>query len=573
MLGQLEDPSSFRIHTRAECPKSVFAINSVRSATLGKHKMATICIGDTEKWRIGTTGCTPAFTRPPIVETETSTETSTETVPVEDCDDDIHIRTDIDISNHAVTPLDYLNDDHYRGLIVHKGKDGVRYVRRFMIEYLEAHGYVYDYTNNLYIWNQSIYERTYDNDIVDSMYRVLGKVSDLELTRSQVLDTVAQFQSVRRPDMLNHDGNERSFRLPVADYDGYNIVPFLNGWYNVDTDRLLPPHPGYWYTHMSGATYNPRILQHPVEEVYKNIIPDDQTRTFFFEMLGFIIFSNRLDVPSIFLIYGPGETGKTALQKVIERCAGESNVSHLNLAQISGEFMIEGLIDKTLNVCGETGCGSSSSLSPADGERLKQLSEGQMIMINRKHRTPIPFENQAKLLFVSNSVPYFGDTSSGLQRRLYIIPCRQKQNWEDQIYDKLLEEDAVSWAVNMALRAYLRFDKRGRVFEISDEMKKEHRHYTAIINPIFEFVRDYLDIEDNVFGSAFVEAVRDGLDGKFTHSLYEDFKQWAMSTDTRTSSESKFKEKIHNEFNMEIKTEHVMIGGLRTRRPKFVKHV
>lgn len=82
-----------------------------------------------------------------------------------------------------------------------------------------------------------------------------------------------------------------------------------------------------------------------------------------------------MNPPAIFLLYGPGNTGKTALHQMIARVVGEQNVSTLGLSQITSRFGTAELNGKLLNVCGETG-GASRRQTGVDGELLKKLTDG-----------------------------------------------------------------------------------------------------------------------------------------------------------------------------------------------------
>ena len=98
-----------------------------------------------------------------------------------------------------------------------------------------------------------------------------------------------------------------------SDYNG-NLVPFNNGLYNIDEDILLPYTEFIFQTTIFNCRYDPSIRSHPVEDIYKRIIPDEKTLNFFYEAVGYTLFHKGMNPPSVFLIYGPGNTGKSALR-------------------------------------------------------------------------------------------------------------------------------------------------------------------------------------------------------------------------------------------------------------------
>ena len=183
-------------------------------------------------------------------------------------------------------------------------------------------------------------------------------------------------------------------------------------------------------------------------------------------------------------------------------------------------------------------------ISKTDGELLKKLSDGQTITVQRKNKDPYEITNSAKLWFVSNTLPDFGDTSSGLLRRLYIIPCRVPQNWEDQIYDKMQEPDAISWLVNKAMDGYIRFLNRGSKFAVSDEMRRENKSYKALDN-----IMDYFDQR---FNTTEPLIIADKLEGEYLTSIYDDYRSYTADGGGKAFSKRKFLERIRNEISVDI---------------------
>lgn len=334
---------------------------------------------------------------------------------------------------------------------------------------------------------------------------------------------------------------------PIVDMSEYDeaeyLVPFYNGLYDIINDKLLPYSPYLFITYQLQVTYRPRIVDHPVESIYRGIIPDERTRQFFYQMVGYTLFSPKMLTPAIFLIYGGGNTGKTALQDAVSRLLGDRH-SSLTLPQMSAEFYLPQLEGKLVNFCGETGDRSSKE-TKADGELLKKLSEGQQITVNQKYVKPYQFTNVAKLWFVSNTLPDFGDTSSGLKRRLYVMPCRQTQDWNAQIKMPMQEDLAESWLVNKCLDGFRRFLAQGMKFTISDEMRAEMNYYAEQDN-----IDDFLS---TVFETTDKNTLIQLIDGKYTSELYGMYSEYVNATGGKPYGRRKFTERIRNEFDFEMK--------------------
>ena len=466
------------------------------------------------------------------------------------------IRTDIDVSTRrADVPI--LTPEQF-GVVTYGENGKASLDKNALVDYLKTMRIVFD-GQSTYIFDGCIYRPINKDDLERIIYTEVRRCYNSPfLSRTAVADVIAMLRvtstwaDVEVPEEFDSDGR----------YDG-TLIPFQNGLYNTDTDELLPFTPFLFITRQLNIFYDPSVQHHDVESVYARILPDRDTREFFFQMVGFTLFSDVLAPSAIFLIYGPGNTGKSALQEAVITAAGRENVSTLDLAQLSGEFTAAELSGKIMNVCGETGSGQSMGVSKSDGELLKRLSDGQVVTLQRKYGQPFECRNTAKLWFVTNTLPDFGDTSSGLYRRLHIIPCRVAQRWEDQIYSKMQEETAITWLANQALRAYLRFIRDGRTFTESREMRRELSNY-RIQEPLMDFLEDYFGTTDQV-------RVAKGLHDMEVRDLYDAYKVYTTDTGGKPLSQRRFAEKIRNEFRLVTeKTRSVQTNGRPTNVTRFV---
>lgn len=465
------------------------------------------------------------------------------------------IRTDISIErivcNTAVSPLDF-------NIVSNSGKLTIE--RNEIVRYLKAKRVIYIGTVP-YIFDGCTYKQKDSNDVARLIYEAVDAFGypNLFVTGTMIKDIAAKLQAVSMP----HD-------IPIPEgwdeeglYNPSEIIPFDNGLYNYVHDEFLRFSPNVFINYQLEATYDPKITQHPVEEFYKKILPDSETRRFFYEMVGYSLFSDQMFPPAIFVIYGPGHTGKSALQRAVMALAGWQNISSLDLYQLSGEFTTIQLIGKLINICGETGSKQSRFDANIDGELLKRLSDGQPITVQHKFGKPFEICNTAKLWFVTNTIPDFGDTSSGIYRRVYIIPCRHEQKDSDRLYDKLTEPTAVSWLANKALAGYRDFLNNGRQFHVSSECLIESRAYKK---------QDaLLDFLDEFFGTTLRSQLPAKLDGWLVSDLYNEYKDSCIRGGGKPMSSRKFSEKIRNEFSVNTVATHTYkADGSPTTKMQFV---
>lgn len=354
----------------------------------------------------------------------------------------------------------------------------------------------------------------------------------------------------------------------LADYDSpnYPLIAFENGILNLDTNELLPFTPMIDMTNFLHANYDPNVTDAPARAVLENIIPNPQTLDFIFEMIGYILFDRTMSPPAIFVLYGPGETGKSAIANVIATILGDDCVTAMGMKQLTSRFGPASLEGKMLNICGETGS-ESAKTTGFDGELLKKMSSGERITVEEKNQKQHEIYNTAKVLFCTNSVPDFADDSSGLFRRLCIVPCRQPQDSKARIYDKLTDPQSRSWIINKSLSAY-RVLCATKVFTLSPQMKAELEQFKSQ-NSLLDFVQIMFGTTDR---GVVADAIVNDNELCYTVNLYSAYQEFSHASLNQPMSRKKFVEKIRNEFNLEIKKEGIYFpDGKHTTRDRYVK--
>lgn len=471
--------------------------------------------------------------------------------------DSIVLRTDIR-TDTRIYQVDVESPEGF-GIIAYAQNGSPKLDRTRLVDYLRTMRIVSD-GNRIYMFDGRAYMPISEDYLAGLIEDIVGRCPGAPfITRSTRADIIA---SVRVRNTFDRMDIPEAFWEDERYQSDYPLIPFQNGLYNIDRDELEPFTPFIPITHVLGAYYQPAVTTHPVEDIYKGILPDDATREAFYELVGYSVYSESMAPPAIITIYGPGNTGKTALQEAMSVLAGRENVSNLDIGQIGEGFLTAELCGKLVNISGETGSGTKGGITKSDGELLKRLSDGQSVKVQRKYSQPFDLENHAKLWFVTNTLPDFGDTSSGLHRRLRIIPCRQAQRWEDQIYSRMQEESAISWLANRCLVAYLRFLRRGSRFLDPEQMKVEQDAFRTQ-EPLLDFLEDYC-------GSLDPKTIVQFLDEVDVRDAYASYQSFVLQTGGKPWSMRRFSERIRNEFRLTTyKTRGVQEDGRPTTVARF----
>src|SRR5262249_10229287 len=133
--------------------------------------------------------------------------------------------------------------------------------------------------------------------------------------------------------------------------------------------------------------------------------------------------------PQKFLVMsGEGDNGMSVLCKAIEAMLGPDNVSHVPLEKFAGEFHLTETIGKLLNLNAEIG-----EIDRTAEWTLKSFTSGDTMTCNRKGRSMVSAVPTARLMFATNNPPRFVDKSSGIWRRLLLMPFRVQVAAKDQV--------------------------------------------------------------------------------------------------------------------------------------------
>jgi phage/plasmid-associated DNA primase len=148
--------------------------------------------------------------------------------------------------------------------------------------------------------------------------------------------------------------------------------------------------------------------------------PDDFT--VMRKMFGLLILG-RNRPQRIFVIIGPGNTGKTTTGLVAEGMIGQENCAELRTAQLDSRFELARLVDKTLVFGPDV---SSNFLMAKGAHRLKSIVGGDPLIAERKNSNePFPFKGDLNALITANEdllVRLHGDFDrTAWERRLCLI--------------------------------------------------------------------------------------------------------------------------------------------------------
>jgi len=321
---------------------------------------------------------------------------------------------------------------------------------------------------------------------------------------------------------------------PVEEY----VINVKNGRLDLRTGELHPHTPEAYDFQQVNAVYDPTVYYEPIDRMLMRVFCGDyQLFKLFEEMLGYCLIKN-CRMQKIFIMFGDGNNGKSTLLRMICAFIGEGNYSTLSLQDLETTFRPAELENKLVNLGDDI-----PATTIKDSSRLKSISSGERITVERKNKDPFILKNYATLIFTTNKMPPVNDKSFGFYRRLILIPLDAKFSNTDPDYDpdisqKVVSEEARSYLLNMAVRGLRRLLKKG--FTKSEKVEKAIRTYQVQSSHALTWL-----VENDI--------TEEYLLSKHTGELYAEFKTWCEQEGVENiPRQQTFTMDIQKEFDFQL---------------------
>lgn len=191
-----------------------------------------------------------------------------------------------------------------------------------------------------------------------------------------------------------------------------------NGLLEWRTGDLKPWDPSTYSTIKLPVDWNPGAKDsagyEKWEEVLAQWVPDEETRLFLQEYLGYCLLPECGFRTGVFL-YGGSSNGKSLFLDVVAKLF-EGYISFTPLHWVAERFETAVLMDKLVNVCGDI-----DSTYMSETSTLKALIAGDPIRGEFKHGKTFHFFPVSRLIFSANTLPKSSDKTGGWYSRWKFI--------------------------------------------------------------------------------------------------------------------------------------------------------
>ena len=282
-------------------------------------------------------------------------------------------------------------------------------------------------------------------------------------------------------------------KVEMIDPSEFNrtYYPFANVTLDTATADIVEHSPSYLTTMGSNVAYESTAECPVFEKFLTQVFEDGDTVKFVQEWFGYTLYSGH-KANSLLIGVGSGANGKSTLFDVLAQLVGLSNVASVPLSNFNSEFGLEPLIGMKLNLATESDADAFKT------GKLKALTAGEAISVNRKNKTEITIILPTKFVFLVNELPILSDSSLGFERRLIILPFNQTFTPDEQ--DKSLSKKLTAeleGILNWTIAGLKRLMNNNFQFTKSEAMDKAKESYFGIGNPVECFVKEKVTKEPN----------------------------------------------------------------------------
>ena len=346
----------------------------------------------------------------------------------------------------------------------------------------------------------------------------------------------------------------RARRFEVYDYldaivqneghkDNVNLIPFKNGVYDINSEKLLDFAPNHILTNRIDWNYNEKANCELIDKTLDRISCNDkQIRMLLEEMIGYC-FYRRNEMGKAIVLLGNRSNGKSTYLDMLKTVLGDDNISALELKEMCERYINAELFGKLANI----GDDIDDEFIQNTGV-FKKLVTGDELTIQRKYENPFKFHSYAKLFFSTNSMPRIGKgrDSSAIIRRLQIVTFdavfdKNSQDFDPYIKYKLRNKESIEYLIKLGICGLKRLLENNE-FTQNDKSSEALNEYSVSNNPILGF---------------FEEITREGIENEPTQLIYKKYLEYCIRDNLQPFSKIEFSRQVKKQFNLETEVKKI----------------
>lgn len=257
-------------------------------------------------------------------------------------------------------------------------------------------------------------------------------------------------------------------------------------------------------------------------------IADEEQQILLRQHFAAVLFGIQWKMQKAVLWYGPGATGKSTMQKILESVVPEELISAVPPQNWEREYHAAAMAGKVLNVVGEI-----EERWPL-GAAFKNVIGGGRIDARHPTHRPFSYVSRAAQVFCSNYLPPSSDRSDAFWRRwsivefINVIPDGER---DPHLADKIKKKELgsiLAFAMKGAEEILSASEDDHWRFMISEHQQRVEDKWRLEINSVAAFIND----EDTVVRS------QEACVGKAL--LFKEYSRWCLDNNQRPLGRMKF---------------------------------
>ena len=278
-----------------------------------------------------------------------------------------------------------------------------------------------------------------------------------------------------------------------------NLINFQNGLLDIQTLTIRPHSPDVFSTIQIPCEWKQDPPPTPCFDAYiKRLVSyNPELETLLLEFIGACL-SNApgYRMKKALFMYGPGDTGKSQLKRLIELLVGDGNYSGIDLQQMEARFGTSSIYGRRL-----AGSSDMSFLSVDELKIFKKATGGDALFAEFKGQDSFEFVYRGLVWFCMNELPKFGgDDGAWVFERILPVHCPNVVDSESQdhkLLDKMFEErEGIAHKAVMAFREVI---NRGFRFTEPKQVTEGRKEYRVENNTALEFFHTCMQPRVNRF--------------------------------------------------------------------------
>lgn len=350
----------------------------------------------------------------------------------------------------------------------------------------EVQPYFYDKAGLWWLWDEEMFkwERVDEIDILNMISRDTDK------------DTIS---SKSRTEILNAMKQEGRKQIPKEIEPTW--IQFQKKIYDIKTGESFDASAEYFVTNPIPWNIGKDTKTPALDILFESWVGEDHVKELY-ELIAFSIVPKYF-IHRLFCLIGSGANGKSTFIQVMEKFIGNENITSSSLDRLLKErFEGTKLYNKLVCMIGETNFNLLK-----DTDFLKKLTGGDRVRGEYKGRDGFEFENYAKLIMATNSLPPTADKTDGFYRRWKIIDFPNKFDMETEVLHGVSNEEYENLGKKcLEILKTLWVDRR---FTNDGDFEERRRVYEEKSNPLMKFIDE--NYKRNVNSSVSFSSFKDGL--------------------------------------------------------------